>query len=159
MNEGRCSNRPTPQTTLTSVVATWAGSIDPLHLPAHVSSALWQAARSGIAALAGFDVEELERAFTATVDSAAYRIDPWVTGIAWRRLQNLATPTYDLGVYGWVDAPRPAGDAGTFTPEYLHAPSSAQAMTAAVLRDRSLSDSDPARWHMDLTSDRIRLAL
>ncbi len=142
---------------LATELARWVAEMDPNQLPGHVSSALWVAARDGIAQLAGFEVADLERAFTATLDTAAYRLDPWVTGIAWRRLQTLPAPVRDLGVYGWVDAPRPA-DQTAFAPEFLHAPSTAQALTAAVLRDRSLSDHDAARWHMDLTSDRVRLA-
>ena len=84
--------------------------------------------------------------------------DPWATGLAWRRLRALPSPRFDLGAYGWVDAPRPAVAGGPFPAEYLHAPSEAQALTAAILRDRAVSDSEPGRWDMDLDSDRVRLA-
>ena len=143
--------------TLATALATWADALDPAQLPPHESAQIWQAARAAIAALAGYQIADLERSLTATVDTAAYRLDPWLTGIAWRRLQELSSPVYDLGAYGWVDSPAPA--TGPRAPaEFLLAPSAAQAMTAAILRDRALSDDEPDRWHMDLTSDRVRLA-
>lgn len=143
--------------TLATQLRTWISTMDPNSLPPHESAQLWQAARGAIAGLGQYDVDDLERTFTATVDTAAYRIDPWVTGIAWRRLQGLAAATYDLGVYGWVDSPAPA-TAAAAEAEFLHAPSTAQARTAAILRDRALSDEQADRWHMDITSDRVRLA-
>jgi hypothetical protein len=107
----------------------------------------------------GFDDVTLERVLRATLDTAAYRLDPWITGRAWRRLRSLPSPQFELGAYGWVDAPRPAvAGSTTFTPEILHAPSEAQALTAAILRDRSLSDHETGRWDMSLTSDSVRLA-
>jgi|HubBroStandDraft_6_1064221.scaffolds.fasta_scaffold18603_1 hypothetical protein len=143
--------------TLATELATWVDAMDPAQLPPHGSAQIWLAARGAIAALAGYEAADLERSFTATVDTAAYRLDPWLTGIAWRRLQALSSPVYDLGVYGWVDTPAPA--TGQQAPaEFLLAPSAAQAMTTAILRDRALSDDEPDRWHMDLTSDRVRLA-
>lgn len=49
-----------------------------------------------------------ERALRATLDTAAHRIDPWITGLAWRRLQatvNGPAANVRLGVYGWLDGP------------------------------------------------------
>jgi hypothetical protein len=60
-----------------------------------------------------------------------------------------------LGAYGWVDAPRP-GTPGPTAAGFIHAPSQAQALTASVLRDRSINDADPARWHMDMTSRTVK---
>ena len=51
---------------------------------------------------------ELERALRATLDTATHRMDPWVTGIAWRRLDQHAQSgraRHRLGAYGWLDGP------------------------------------------------------
>ena len=110
-------------------------------------------------------VPELERALRATLDTATHRVDPWLTGMASRRLADLSThdnTRFRLGVYGWVDGPI-LGTAGATTGGLLHAPSHAQALTSVVLRDRYLTDQieDPGqadRWSMQLESARIRLA-
>ena len=109
---------------------------------------------------------ELERALRATLDTAAHRIDPWATGVAWRRLQQHATSgrrLHRMGAYGWVDGPF-LGSPGPNRNGRLHAPSHAQALTSIILRDKYLS-SDQERtsdnrnvWKMDLTSNLVRLA-
>ena len=45
----------------------------------------------------------------AALDTAAFRVDPWLTGIAERRLQRMIAggAPFRLGAYGWVDAPAP----------------------------------------------------
>jgi hypothetical protein len=53
-------------------------------------------------------LERIERAFRATLDTAMNRVDPWITGMATRRLEYLRErpeARYRLGVYGWVDGP------------------------------------------------------
>jgi hypothetical protein len=114
--------------------------------------------RAGLRDLSTFDPDDVERSLRATLDTATHRIDPWATAIAWRRLQSLAAADRDLGVYGWVDAPRPTtGDHGH---RFLTAPSREQAITAAVLRDRYERDPDGDQtWAIDLTSDHLRTAL
>jgi hypothetical protein len=108
-----------------------------------------------------FELREptLERTMRATLDAAAYRIDPWITAYATRRLerQTAATHQYRLGAYGWVDAPRP-GTPGPTQGGLLHAPSEQQAAVAAILRDRAIHDVEPGRWQMNLESSTIRLA-
>lgn len=111
----------------------------------------------GLQTLAGEEVVDIDRALRAALDTATNRLDPWATAIAWRRLQDLAATPRTLGVYGWVDAPRPRTSAGDH--RYVLAPSTEQAAVAAILRDRALRDPDADRWHMDLTSDAIRGAL
>lgn len=104
------------------------------------------------------DVERLERLLRATLDTASYRIDPWLVGIPARRLQDLVdrkAATFRLGAYGWVDAPRP-GKAGPTEAGLLHAPSPGQALTATVLRDRAVNDPAGNRWDLDLTSRTVR---
>jgi hypothetical protein len=124
-------------------------------------SRLYEVGRDAIKLLSSVPPDTLERVFRSTLDTASHRIDPWITGLAWRRLRSLSasnpTPRFSLGAYGWVDAPRPRS---VLAPpdEFFHAPSQEQALTTAILRDRSLYDAEANRWHMDLDSDAIRLA-
>ena len=104
-------------------------------------------------------VGELDRILRATLDTAAYRIDPFITAYAWRRLQQARadTHTYQLGLYGWVDAPRP-GSPGPTAGGLLHTPSEQQAIAAVILRDKALNDPQLDRWQINLESSTIRLA-
>ncbi|MBB5079311.1 hypothetical protein [Nonomuraea endophytica] len=101
--------------------------------------------------------DRVERMLRACLDTACYRIDPWLIALPARRLQRAldAGAVPRLGAYGWVDAPRP-GTPGPTEAGLLHAPSQAQALTATVLRDRAISDPEPSRWYMDLTSRSVR---
>lgn len=112
--------------------------------------------------------KQWERAFTATMDSAAQRIDPWVTGFAWQRLKlHSRSPRHNhrLGVYGWVDGPF-NGVPGPTDSGLLHAPSYNQALTALIMRDKFLSSGRSAfvndkgnnPWQMNITSKKVRLA-
>jgi hypothetical protein len=113
----------------------------------------------GLDRLLGTPVERLERLLRATVDTALYRLDPWLLGAPTRRLRDLldrgVTPV--LGAYGWIDAPRP-GTPGPTPAGLLHAPSPGQALTATVLRDRAINDPEAGRWHMTLSSRTVREA-
>ena len=116
------------------------------------------------------------------LDTASHRFDAWITSLATRRLSDLraATPTgVTLGAYGAVEdlvrrparAPIITPPAGVPVPVmsdatgggYIHAPSLAQAATAAVLRAGHLShaarDPHSAALAIDLTSARVRAAL
>ncbi len=111
---------------------------------------------------------DLERALRATLDSASYRIDPWITGFAWQRLkQQSAGPRRNqrLGVYGWVDGPF-EGAPGPNEYGRLHTPSYNQTLAALILRDQFLSaqrlglnseDGDNP-WAMNIGSQSVRLA-
>jgi hypothetical protein len=110
----------------------------------------------------------LEGALRATIDTAAHRIDPWVTGFAWQRLRESALSergTHRLGAYGWVDGPF-IGTPGPTAAGRLHAPSYNQALAAVVLRDRflsagrvaSASESGRNPWEMNISSRKARLA-
>lgn len=109
----------------------------------------------------------LFRAVLAALDTAAFRVDPWLTGIAERRLQQMiaAGAPFRLGAYGWVDAPAPFnaldGDAlapGPTSAGLLHAPSPAQALTAALLRDAAVRYPASDRWNLTMNSAKIRAA-
>lgn len=120
---------------------------------------IYRIVRDSALKLTQFPVDVLDRHMKAAIDTASHRIDPWITGIAWRRLDNLldegAKPR--LGLYGWVDRPF-FGNPGPTKGGLLHAPSHQQAITAAILRDKAIHDPDADRWHMDLSSDRVRKA-
>jgi hypothetical protein len=147
--------------TLPTAVAADARAFDPQDLAAATPEALmFDVVRARAGELLDYPVEELERAFRATLDSASHRIDPFVTGVAERRLEaTLASgrARHLLGLYAWVDRPF-TGTPGPTAGGLLHAPSDAQALTAAILRDKALGDAEPQRWHMDLTSASVRFA-
>jgi hypothetical protein len=116
------------------------------------------------------------------LDVASHRFDAWVTSLATQRLSDLraAAPSgVTLGAYGAIEdlarreAPTPVAHppAGAPTPlvedtsggGYVHAPSLAQAATAAVLRAGHLShaarDPSSSALAIDLSSSRVRIAL
>ena len=126
----------------------------------------WEAVRDGAEALASGDLdpETIDHGLRTLLDSTSHRLDPWVGGIASRRLrwlQSRGVP-WRLGAYGWVDAPRPAtGEElrpGPTAAGLLHAPSHAQALTAAILRDHAVREHDSARWEIALDSSKVRRA-
>lgn len=111
---------------------------------------------------------QLERALRATLDSAAHRIDPWITGFAWQRLQQHSSSprhAHRMGVYGWVDGPF-LGTPGPTDAGRLHTPSYNQTLAAIILRDKFLSSARSNRvgenannpWAMNLSSSKVRLA-
>jgi hypothetical protein len=108
-------------------------------------------------ALADVPAAELERMLRATIDCSSHRIDAWLLAPAQRRLDSLPSTTRRrLGAYGWVDTPAP-GTPGPTPAGLLHAPTPTAAMTAAVLRDRAVSDPSP-RWDLTITSRSARTA-
>ncbi|MFO1415282.1 MAG: hypothetical protein U1F10_15535 [Burkholderiales bacterium] len=143
------------------------GSGDPLALAVQDA---WYATRDAGAALLGHEPARLDAVLRATLDTASHRVDPWVTGVAERRLRWLAArgAKFRLGAYGWVDAPRPytgAPDAasplrpGPTDAGLLHAPSTRQALAAALLRDRAVRDPADSTFDLTLDSASIRAAL
>lgn len=119
------------------------------------------------------------------LDLASHRLDAWITSLATRRLAEMraVTPTgITLGAYGVVEdlvlgpnhGPPPVpgsgepGGPGAYMTDtrgggYIHAPSLAQAATAAVLRAGQIAHAqrDPASAALaiDLSSARVRAAL
>ncbi|SDZ24015.1 hypothetical protein SAMN05421504_11139 [Amycolatopsis xylanica] len=142
-----------------------------------------------LAALAKLPTARLERVFTEHLDLATYRLDAWRLGLATERLHELryATGTarrgVHIGAYGWLEniepkdgtlptKPVPDGLASVFGADelphdennggYIHAPSPAQARTAAVLRAGYLANrttTHPESFAVNLSSDRVRVAL
>jgi len=135
-------------------VATWFGSV--------------QAACEFLVKRCESDTDGAMRAVKATLDTASFRVDPWLMGVAHRRLLRLAHDNvpFLLGAYGWVDAPRPWRDGdpdvlrpGPTTAGLLHAPSHAQAQVAAVLRDAAVNNPADQRWDLDLDSEKVRRSI
>jgi hypothetical protein len=121
--------------------------------------------RAALATLATVPTAELSRLFIETLDTCSHRVDAWLTSLATRRLatmrQSHPTGVY-IGAYGWVEdlRPRPSPRPGT-AGGFIHAPSAAQATTAAVLRNAHLSRIGAARdlVAVDLSSRRVRAVL
>lgn len=118
--------------------------------------------------LAALPSAELERRFTETLDTCSHRLDAWITSLATARLGTLraATPTgCHVGAFGWVEGLRPASTATTgvaTAPQagFMHAPSAAQASTAAILRNGYLSrGGGSSPYAVELGSTRTRRAL
>ncbi|SBT44219.1 hypothetical protein [Micromonospora narathiwatensis] len=130
---------------------------------------------------AGLPTADLERHVAGTLGLASHRLDAWITSLATRRLAQLTagpTPGVHVGGYGWVvdlaPAPKPTMvDRPTDIPEsvapaklplaaagagHVHAPSPAQAVTAAVLRSASRSHGGDPALAVELSSRRVRLA-
>ena len=133
-------------------------------------------------AAANLDPDRAALLLGEALDVASHRFDAWVTSLATRRLSDLraATPVgVTLGAYGVVEdlvrrparptvaqppagAPSPLFD-DTSGGGFVHAPSLAQAATAAVLRAGHLShaarDPNASALAVDLSSSRVRTAL
>ncbi len=133
-------------------------------------------------AVTGLAPERAALLLGEAIDVASHRFDAWVTSLATRRLSDLraSTPTgITLGAYGAVEdlvrrearpavaQPPPNTPAPLFEDTsgggYIHAPSLAQAATAAVLRAGHLShaarDPNASALAIDLSSSRVRTAL
>ena len=149
------SRRPTQRGRLEQLIAS-VQSIDTTQPSAAVSRLL--AITDALRALGAVPVADLERRLQATIDCSTHRIDPWLTGVAQRRLDDLTRQRVPrrLGAYGWVDDLAP-GSPGPTAAGLLPAPSPGQALTAAVLRDRAVSEPGP-RWDLNVTSRRARTA-
>jgi hypothetical protein len=139
------------------------------------------AVRDAVGVLAGLTVGRLEELLAASLDATSHRYDAWATSLATRRLAALrqaSTGTLLVGGYGFVEGLRPdSGGTPVTTPPpgeaagllddpdnrgYLHAPSIAQATTAAVLRSGHLNHvgetATSTPFAVDLSSRRVRLA-
>ena len=117
---------------------------------------------SRLAALATLPTAELQRRFGETLDTCSHRLDAWITALASERLWTMRSAVPNgchVGGFGWVENVRPAGP-GSSIGGFIHAPSSAQASAAAVLRNGFLSrGGDSSAYAVDLSSSRVRDAL
>jgi hypothetical protein len=130
------------------------------HGPVVLPSSAAREHAATLRALGAVSVGELESAFHAVLDSAAFRVDAWTTALAKERLEALRAPrpraSYVSG-WAWVERPRPRTRAAPGG--YLHAPSLAQVRTAAVLRagyEAHRLDDAGSTLAIDLSSERVR---
>ena len=139
--------------------------------------------RASLAHLRGLDSEMLQYLMLGTLDLSAHRLDAWVTSLATRRLASMTSAgpagRY-VGGYGWVEnlqpvpaptvvpaASMPPGEqAPLYAPPddsgFIHAPSSAHASAAALLRNAHLGPTGIPQadgpFAIDLSSRRVREA-
>lgn len=106
------------------------------------------------------------RATLAALDTASFRVDPWLTALADRRLHAMtaAGAPVKLGAYGWVDSPERWRGSSALAPGptaagLLHAPSHDQALTAALLRDATVRHPTDGRWDLTIDSAKVRASV
>ena len=113
--------------------------------------------------LAPLPTARLERLLVEHLDLCSYRLDAWQLGLVANRLDRLRTSSRNgihVGAYGWLEDLRPRSAAASGG--YVHAPSPAHAVTAAILRAGYVAHSDGTareRMSVDLRSARVRRAL
>ncbi len=117
--------------------------------------------RASIEYLATLPSAELDRLAAETLDCCSHRIDAWLTSLATRRLDTVretVAGTY-VGGFGWLEDVHPRADPASFG--YVHAPSVAQASSAAILRSGHLGRRGDAAeaLALDLSSQRVARAL
>lgn len=115
-----------------------------------------------LSTLATLPTAELHRRFGETLDTCAHRLDAWITALASERLWNMRSTAPNgchVGGFGWVENVRPASPRSS-PGGFIHAPSSAQAGAAAILRNGFLSrGGQGSAYAVDLSSSRVRDAL
>lgn len=144
--------------------------------------------QDAVGALTNVPTARLERLMAEHVDVCSYRLDAWITALYLQRLDLIRSranaPGLHLGAFGWVENLRPASGRTTVSPDslpvalrdgirgslfedsrnggFIHAPSLAQATTAAVLRNGYLSHASPEQprpFAVNLSSARMRDAM
>lgn len=128
--------------------------------------------REDLGKLAMLPPAHLEAMLGAVLGLLSHRLDAWYTGFATARLDELrvgapssgnAPPIKQglaVGAFGWLDA-FPAGSASRLA-GYVHAPSTQQALTAAVLLSADKAHREQGHGNafaVDLSSARVRGAL
>ena len=123
-----------------------------------------RAVRDAILALADVSSATIESMLADALDLCSYRLDAWMSALAWKRLAALRAPaaprTY-VGAYGWLADLRP----GTRQPSagYVLAPSPAHAVAGGVLASGHLAHTRRAEKDnalaVDLSSARVSLAM
>ena len=118
--------------------------------------------RASLAYLADRKVGELDWAFRTTLDAFSYRLDAWSTSLATRRMEQLRTQRstgIHLGAFGWIENLKLETQPDSLG--YVHAPSLAQAATAAIMRSGHLANRErlAGAFNINLTSERTKRAL
>ena len=123
-------------------------------------AAFWTA----FAQLSTFPAAALDAAVREVFDLSSYRLDAWITSLAYSRLQSLRSANPNggivLGAYGWLENVRPQPQQAQSS-GFVHAPSLNQATTAAVLRSGYLAHAGASQrpFEIDLSSARVRMAM
>ncbi|MBU8919332.1 hypothetical protein BGM25_25165 [Bacillus sp. FJAT-29953] len=131
--------------------------------PAHQDIAAIAEQREKLQYLAEQSVDVLEELLKESLDLSSHRLDAWITACASERLSELRRKKPQgiyTGGYGWVENLRPSQRSASNG--YIHAPSPAHAVTAAILRSGYLAHSGSGNGDLlavDLSSERVRLAL
>ncbi|HEY7372497.1 MAG TPA: hypothetical protein VIF57_10090, partial [Polyangia bacterium] len=134
--------------------------------------------QTALGSLANVPVHDLERLTMETLDLASHRLDAWITGLAFRRLNALRdsesnsegpAPTNYFGAWGFLEDIRPVArtsrsvtglgnvDVQPNNGGFVHAPSLRHAAAAAILRaGRMAEKSNPTRYAIELPSERAR---
>ena len=119
--------------------------------------------RASLAYLADRKVGELDWAFRTTLDAFSYRLDAWSTSLATRRMEQLRTAAlrrvFISAAFGWVENLKLETQPDSLG--YVHAPSLAQAATAAIMRSGHLANRErlAGAFNINLTSERTKRAL
>jgi hypothetical protein len=113
--------------------------------------------------LRGASGEDVEWGLRGLLDLYWYRLDAWLTGLATARLAELrrARPAGSyVGCFGWVEDLRP-DPPGRDSVGYVHTPSVAHAVAAAVLRSGHLAHRDAGAnvLAIDLSAQRVRVGM
>lgn len=115
--------------------------------------------------LSSLPVATLDTLLRDSLDLVSYRLDAWVTSVASFQLDRCRTQGGARGIfiggYGWVEDLRPR-QALAMSDGFIHAPTTAHANAAAILRSGYLAhkdQADGARLQVDLSSRRVRQAL
>jgi hypothetical protein len=121
---------------------------------------------SSMTALKDIPTAALARLLIENLDLSAHRLDAWITSVATRRLKEMRDDKTAKGIFmggfGWVANLKPKEDNESQSTGYIHAPSIAQAATAAILRSGYLSHKKGNNGDLlavDLSSQRVRLAM
>jgi hypothetical protein len=146
-----------------------------------------QSQRDAIVRLASLTTAQLERLLAEHLDLVSYRLDAWQTGLVAQRLDGMRRQKgraggLHLASYGYVEDLEPRDPPALVAPQslpeelrgddpvreqvgdggFVHAPSLAQGVTAAVLRNAYLTHTEPAlrdAMSVNLTSRRVRTAM
>ncbi|GAA4329758.1 hypothetical protein GCM10023165_02820 [Variovorax defluvii] len=138
--------------------------------------------RDGLAWLRTLDSEALQLLMQGTLDLSAHRLDAWISSFATKRLAAMRAAAPEgiyAGAYGWVEnlRPTPAAAASPVAPPpgesaplvampndsgFIHAPSTAHATAAALLRNAHLGaggvPQEGGPFAIELNSRRVREA-
>jgi hypothetical protein len=119
--------------------------------------------RTGLDTLSNAPIDDLEWAFRGHLSIYSTRLDAWFTGLANARLaeHRASEPTgVHIGCWGFVENLRRDVGAGAESLGFVHAPSQAQAVSAALLRNGRLADrsTDGEVFDLQLTSEQVRRA-